>query len=292
MHWIKYCVDSLHREELHQVLSWWVMWLDVMLEACRCLEVAFLQLGDEYLGVFACQDSPYDSVEYLSTLVVGPLTMEDQSEDPYGEKEDPLVDGCLDRFRNLVEGASILASILLCVEDVAWDSLIDEGSHQAAGAVAAVVVVAAAVVAVAPGEIAVDLVVVRCSCLEYDSAWLQGCFEAEVASPLEGILGVVDIEDDRREDHLVVLHGYASAGIDQDYWEDPEVLVDCHSLDIELEANNFLVNTEIEVDMGPFYKLHVVACEVKVDQDSLACLAAVHCSVAQDLSFAPPLDPD
>lgn len=54
------------------------------------------------------------------------------------------------------------------------------------------------------------------------------------------------------------------------------VLVDHHIQDIELLESNFLANTEIEEDKGPFYKVHAVANEVKVDQDSLA-LVVDHC---------------
>jgi hypothetical protein len=54
------------------------------------------------------------------------------------------------------------------------------------------------------------------------------------------------------------------------------------TLDIELLANSFLVNTEIAGDTVPSYTLHaVVACVALADQDILALVEV------RDLSFDP-----
>jgi hypothetical protein len=103
----------------------------------------------------------------------------------------------------------------------------------------------------------------------------------DLAATLEDSQGVVDIaQDDQHEVHLVGRHDYASVCTVRGCLEVPAGFQG--SQDIELLANNFLVNTEIEGDTVPSCNLHAVAaCVATVDQDSLALV------VDRDLSFVP-----
>jgi hypothetical protein len=95
-------------------------------------------------------------------LVEDPSKMLDLLGVPYDGWEDPWVDEFLGHFHILEVEASILESNLPCVADVASNSLIDaENLRDQVAAVEA----AAAVV----GLEGIEVAVVLCSCLEYDS---------------------------------------------------------------------------------------------------------------------------
>lgn len=130
------------------------------------------------------------------------------------------------------------------------------------------------------GGIEADQAAVQCSCLEYDLASRLDCSAAAVAA----ILGDIPDAADTADDQLAVRRDCASVDTVRDCWADRAGLADCHSLDTEPSASNFLVNTEIEVDTGPSCTLHAVACEAK---DSLAS-AAVRCCWGLDSSFVRP----
>lgn len=124
---------------------------------------------------------------------------------------------------------------------------------------------------------------VRCSCPVSGSASRRDCSAAGAATP-EGSRGEADTEDDRRAGP----RDYASADTGRDCWADLAGPADCRSRDTEPSASNFLVNTEIEVDMGPSCTLHAAACEAKAGLDSPAHEAAAHCCSARDSSSARP----